>query len=81
MYQHPYAQNYFGSMAVVGQRGTLEGYFRGSSLAQSAVGRKVIEIYYNNADNINAALDRSPTLRAIARTMLEIIAPMMGEQE
>jgi len=32
MYQHPYAQNYFGSMAVAGQRGTLEGYFRGTSL-------------------------------------------------
>jgi D-alanyl-D-alanine carboxypeptidase/D-alanyl-D-alanine-endopeptidase (penicillin-binding protein 4) len=32
MYQHPYAQNYFGSMAVAGQRGTLTNYFRGTSL-------------------------------------------------
>jgi D-alanyl-D-alanine carboxypeptidase/D-alanyl-D-alanine-endopeptidase (penicillin-binding protein 4) len=32
MAQHPYANNYFASMAVAGQRGTLSNYFRGSSL-------------------------------------------------
>lgn len=32
MAQHPYAQNYFGSMAVVGERGTLRYYFPGSAL-------------------------------------------------
>ena len=31
--------------------------FRDNRLAQSAVGRKIIEIYYNNADSINAALE------------------------
>jgi len=52
--------------------------FRDSSLAQSAVGRKIISIYYNNADSINAALERSPALSAITRGVLETIAPMMG---
>jgi D-alanyl-D-alanine carboxypeptidase/D-alanyl-D-alanine-endopeptidase (penicillin-binding protein 4) len=32
MAQHPYANNYFASMAVAGQRGTLTSYFRGTSL-------------------------------------------------
>ncbi len=32
MAQHPYAKNYYGSMAVVGERGTLRYYFPGSSL-------------------------------------------------
>ncbi len=53
--------------------------FRDSKLAQSAVGRKVIQIYYNNADSINAALERSPALRAATRRVLETIAPMVGK--
>ncbi|MBN2109324.1 MAG: DUF1566 domain-containing protein [Deltaproteobacteria bacterium] len=53
--------------------------FRDSKLAQSAVGRKVIHIYYNNADSINAALERSPALRAATRRVLETIAPMVGK--
>jgi len=53
--------------------------FRDSILAQSAVGRKVIQIYYNNADSINAALERSPVLRPMARRVLEIIVPMVGK--
>jgi D-alanyl-D-alanine carboxypeptidase/D-alanyl-D-alanine-endopeptidase (penicillin-binding protein 4) len=32
MAQHPYATNYFASMAVAGQRGTLTHYFQGTSL-------------------------------------------------
>ena len=52
--------------------------FRDSKLAQSAVGRRIIEIYYTNADSINAALDNSPALRALTRGMLEVIAPMVG---
>jgi hypothetical protein len=43
------------------------------------VGRKVIQIYYNNADSINAALERSPALLAVARRVLEVIAPMVGK--
>ena len=52
--------------------------FRDSKLAKSAVGRKAIEIYYNNAESINAALERSPALRAVTHRVLEIIAPMVG---
>jgi hypothetical protein len=52
--------------------------FRDSRLAQSAVGRRIINIYYNNADSINAALERSPALKAAARRVLEAIAPMVG---
>ena len=55
--------------------------FRDSTLAQSAVGRKVIQIYYNNADSINAALENSPALRAVTRSVLEVIAPMVGRKE
>jgi hypothetical protein len=53
--------------------------FRDSKLAQSAVGRRIINIYYNNADSINAALERSPALRAVTRRFLEAIAPMVGK--
>ena len=53
--------------------------FRDSSLAQSAIGRKAIQIYYNNADSIDAALERSPALRAVTRKALEVIAPMVGK--
>ena len=54
--------------------------FRDSSLAQSAVGRKIIQIYYNNSDSINDAIDRSPVLRAVTRRVLEVIAPMVGKK-
>ena len=53
--------------------------FRDSKLAQSVLGRKVIQIYYTNADSINAALDRNPALRALACKMLEVIAPLVGK--
>jgi len=55
--------------------------FRDNTLAQSAVGRRVIQIYYNNADSINAALERSPAQRAVTRRVLEAIAPMVGRKE
>ncbi len=54
--------------------------FRDSNLARSAIGRKVIQIYYNNANSINAALERSPELQAVARRVLEMIAPMVGKK-
>jgi hypothetical protein len=53
-------------------------YFRDSKLAKSAIGRKAIQIYYNNADSINSALERSPALRAFIKRVLEVIAPMVG---
>jgi hypothetical protein len=55
--------------------------FRDSKLANSAVGRRIIGIYYKNADSINAALERSPALRAATRRVLEVIAPMMGKEK
>jgi hypothetical protein len=55
--------------------------FRDSKLAHSAVGRRIINIYYNNADSINAALERSPALRAVTRKVLEVVAPMVGRKE
>jgi hypothetical protein len=55
--------------------------FRDSKLAQSAIGRKIISIYYKNADSINNALERSPALKAFTRRMLEVIAPMVGRKE
>ena len=55
--------------------------FRDSTLAQSAIGRKIIQIYYNNADSINAALERSPALKAFTQRLLEVIAPMVGRKE
>jgi len=55
--------------------------FRDSRLAQSAVGRKIIGMYYNNADSINAALERSPALRAVARRVLEAVAPMARRRQ
>jgi len=55
--------------------------FRDSKLAQSAVGRRIINVYYNKADSINAALERNPALRATARRMLEVIAPMVGKEK
>jgi hypothetical protein len=55
--------------------------FRDSKLAHSAVGRRIINIYYTNADSINAALERSPALRAATRRVLEVIAPMVGRKE
>jgi len=54
--------------------------FRDSSLAQNIIGRRIIQIYYNNADSINAALERSPALREAARRVLEVIAPMVGKK-
>jgi hypothetical protein len=54
--------------------------FRDSKLAQSVIGRKAIQIYYNNADSINAALDCSPALRAATRRVLDVIAPMVGKK-
>ena len=39
MEQHPYAKNYFASMAVAGERGTLRYYFPGSRLKGRFAGK------------------------------------------
>ncbi len=48
--------------------------FRDGTLARSAVGRRLTQIYYDNAESINAALDRSPSMQAMARKFFEAIA-------
>jgi len=53
--------------------------FRDSKLASSAIGRTVIQIYYNNAMRVNAVLEHSPALKAVARRVLEVFAPMVGK--
>jgi len=55
--------------------------FRDHSLAQSAMGRKVIQIYYTNTGGVNAALEFCPVLRATARRVLEEFVPMVGNKE
>ena len=55
--------------------------FRDETLSRNAIGRKVIQIYYSNAGSINAALERSPALKAVVRSVLEAIAPMVGQKE
>jgi len=49
--------------------------FRDDMLAKSALGRRIINIYYSNTDSINDALERSPALRDLTRRVLELIAP------
>ena len=55
--------------------------FRDSRLAQSAIGRMVIQSYYKHADSINTALESSPALRGVVRRVLEVIAPMLEKKE
>ena len=55
--------------------------FRDNKLAKSAVGRKIIQIYYNNSESINTILERSPALRAFTKRVLEAVAPMVGRKE
>ena len=55
--------------------------FRDSNLAKSAIGRKVIAIYYTNAGSINAAMNHSPALRGLTRRVLETIAPLLESKQ
>ena len=50
------------------------------ALTQTAIGRKLIQIYYNNFDSINAALDSSPALRRLPAELLEAVAPLVGKK-
>ena len=49
---------------------------RDSSLAQSALGRNLISIYYRNAVGINSALNSSPALKSLARTIFQAAAKL-----
>ena len=55
--------------------------FRDGLLAQSKVGRRITQIYYDNADSINAALERSPALRAVAQKLFEAAAALAGGKQ
>jgi hypothetical protein len=55
--------------------------FRDNTLAKNALGRKAIEVYYNNAESINQALDRSPALRAIAQRFFEAAASLVENKQ
>jgi hypothetical protein len=54
---------------------------RDGPLAQSEAGRRMTRIYYDNADSINTALDRSPALRAMARKFFEAAARLVDNKE
>jgi hypothetical protein len=54
---------------------------RDGPLAQSEAGRRMTRIYYDNADSINTALDRSPALRAMARMFFEAAARLADNKE
>jgi len=54
--------------------------FRDSTLAQTAIGREITQIYYRNAGSINAALDRSPVLQAMARRFFETASSLVGKK-
>ena len=55
--------------------------FRDGLLAQSKVGRRITQIYYDNADSINAAFERSPALRAVAQKLFEAAASLAGGKQ
>jgi hypothetical protein len=59
--------------AVLGEQDSRLGQlrtFRDKVLAKSALGKKVISVYYNNSDAINAALENNPTLKAYSYKVL-----------
>ena len=51
--------------------------FRDATLAKSALGRKVLEIYNDNTDTIRDALESSPKLRAVVKWTIDMIEPML----
>jgi hypothetical protein len=55
--------------------------FRDGFLARSAAGRRLIQIYYDNAERINAALACNPVLRDAARKFFESFALLVTKME
>jgi len=51
--------------------------FRDTVLAKSAFGKRIINIYYNNADAINASLDKSPILKAFSSKAIKAFIPVV----
>jgi hypothetical protein len=51
--------------------------FRDTVLAKSAFGKRIINSYYTNADAINAALEKNPTLKAYSYKALKTFIPVL----
>jgi len=56
--------------------GTLR-QFRDTMLAQSAVGKELIALYYGNGAGITAFLEQKPLLKACARKVLDVSIPIV----
>jgi hypothetical protein len=54
-------------------------FFRDNTLLKNSIGLKFTQIYYANVDSINAVLESSQALREFTRSVIEIIAPMLGK--
>lgn len=55
--------------------------FRDSTLAKTALGRKLITMYYAKSDLVNAVLERSPALKSFARNALNAMLPILEASE
>jgi hypothetical protein len=55
--------------------------FRDGFLSRSAAGRRIIHIYYHNADSIHAALDRNPAMQAAARKFFKTLAVLVRKND
>jgi hypothetical protein len=51
--------------------------FRNNVLNKSALGKRLVAIYYNNAGAINAALQKNPTLKAFSHKALQSFIPVV----
>lgn len=51
--------------------------FRDTVLAKSTFGTRIINAYYNNADSINAALEKNPMLKAYSYKALQSFIPVL----
>ena len=49
--------------------------FRDTVLANSALGRKLIDSYYNNASAITGVIERNPAVRSSAQTVIRLLLP------
>lgn len=54
---------------------------RDGILAGSPLGRKMIQLYYANADSVNAALESSPAFQAAARRALAALTALLEKRE
>jgi hypothetical protein len=56
---------------------TLIRRFRTEVLAESTIGKKLIQFYYKNAKTVTGIFDRYPVTKKIAQRMLELSVPVM----